>query len=171
MQMVKKITLGVVALWFTLLFFMPKAELYYTLEKTLAKQDIKLNEKHIDEGLFSLTVTDITVFVKGIALANIKELHFFTLLFYTTLDLKDLVVDETLHTKIPAKTKHLHLNHQILNPTQLTLDANGTFGIIEGNIDLMERSIHIDFVKAKDIKMIQHYLKSGEKGWIYEKSF
>jgi uncharacterized membrane protein len=80
MQMVKKSVLIFLMLWFAILLFMPKAELYYTIEKSLAKQDIKLNEKSIEEGPFSLTLKDVTVYVKGIALAKIEELDFFTLL-------------------------------------------------------------------------------------------
>ena len=90
MQMVKKSALIFLMLWFSILLFMPKAELYYTIEQSLAKQDIKLNEKSIEEGLFSLTLKDVTVYVKGIALANIEELDFFTLLFYSSLEVTNL---------------------------------------------------------------------------------
>ncbi|HIP44140.1 MAG TPA: hypothetical protein EYG93_02235 [Sulfurospirillum arcachonense] len=171
MQMVKKIILTVFAVWLTVLFFMPKSELYYRAEKALAKQDIKLNEKSIEEGLFSLSVKKVTVYIKGIPLINIEELNVFTLLFYTSLSIEDLIVDEALHAKIPSHTKELHIKHQLFRPMTLTLDANGSFGEIVGNIDLAQRTIHIDFVETKDISMIQASLTKGEKGWIYEKSF
>jgi len=174
--MVKKIVLAFFVVWLTVLFFMPKSELYYSVEKVLAKQDIKLNEKSIEEGLFSLTVKKVTVYVKGIPLINIEELNVFTLLFYTSLSIEDLIVDEALHTKIPAFTKEAHVKHQLFNPMTLTLDANGSFGEIVGNVDLMHRTVHMDFVDTKDISMIQPSLvkgikTNGKKGWIYEKSF
>lgn len=171
MQMVKKSALIFLAIWFGVLLFMPKAELYYTLEKTLAEQDIKLNEKSIDEGLFSLTLKDVTVYVKGIALANIEELDFFTVLFYSSLDVYNLEVDEALHSKVPALTKEASFTHSIFTPLTVSIDANGTFGKVEGEMNIMDKEVHIDFVKAGDISMIQPYLKKGEKGWFYEKSF
>lgn len=171
MQMVKKIILASFVLWITVLFFMPKAELYYSLEKALDKQDIKLNEKSIEEGLFSLSVKKVTVYIKGIPLINIEELNYFTLLFYSSLNIEDLIVDEALHSKIPAFIKEGHVKHQIFSPMSLTLDANGSFGQIVGNVDLMQGSVHIDFVNTKDISMIQSSLTKGEKGWVYEKSF
>ena len=171
MQMVKKIALIFFAVWFTLLLFMPKAELYYSAEKALDKQDIKLNEKRIEEGVFSLSIKDITVYVKGIPLAHIEELDFFTLLFYSSLRIENLLVDEALHNKMPASTQEAHITHQFFSPMSLNLDANGSFGEIVGNVDMFQNTVHIDFVQTKDISMLLPYLTKGEKGWIYEKSF
>jgi len=171
MQMVKKGALIFLAIWFSVLLFMPKTELYYTLEKTLAKQDIKLNEKSIDEGLFSLTLKDVTVYVKGIALAHIEELDFFTLLFYSSLTVDKLEVDEALHAKVPALTKEASFTHSIFSPLSLSVDANGSFGAIDGEIKLMNKELRIDFVELGDTSMIQSYLTKDEKGWFYEKSF
>jgi len=171
MQMVKKSALILLAIWFSVIVFMPKTELYYTLEKTLAKQDIKLNEKSIDEGLFSLTLKDVTVYVKGIALANIEELDFFTVLFYSSVDVVNLQVDEALHAKVPALTKEASFTHSLLSPLTLSVDANGSFGTIEGDIKLLNKEVRIDFVKVGDMSMIQPYLTKDEKGWFYEKSF
>ena len=176
MQMVKKATLIGFILWLALLLFMPKTELYYTVEKILAKQDIKLNEKSIEEGLFSLNITGLTVFIKGIPLITIEEVNVFTLLFYTSLSVEDLIVDKALHSQVPAFTKEAHAGHHLFNPMNLTLDANGSFGEIEGTVDLAQSNLHIDFVHTKDISMIQHILTkntktNGDRGWIYEKSF
>lgn len=171
MQMVKRITLIFFVGWLAMLVFMPKLELYHAVERELAEQDIKLNEISIEEGLFSLSVKGVTVYVKGIALINIEELNFFTLLFYTSLNIQNLIVDEALQTKVPATTKQAHITHQLFSPLSLTFDANGSFGQIEGNIDLINHKILLGFIEAKDISMIKPFLTKGEKGWIYEKSF
>jgi hypothetical protein len=171
MQMVKKSVLIFLMLWFAILLFMPKAELYYTIEKSLAKQDIKLNEKSIEEGPFSLTLKDVTVYVKGIALAKIEELDFFTLLFYSSLELSNLKVDEALQTKVPATTKEASFTHSILSPLSISIDANGSFGAIDGKVNIINKDLRIDFVEVGDIGMIQPHLTKDEKGWFYEKSF
>jgi len=171
MQMVKKGALIFLAVWFVLLLFMPKAELYYTLEETLAKQDIKFNEKSIEEGLFTLTLKDVTVYVKGIALAQVEELDFFTILFYSSLDVYNLEVDEALHAKVPALTREATFIHNILSPLTVSIDANGSFGMIDGKVDLMSNEVRIDFVEVGNISMIQTFLTKDEKGWFYEKSF
>ena len=171
MQMVKKGALIFLAVWFGLLLFMPKAELYYTLEESLAQKEIKLNEKSIEEGLFSLTLKDVTIYVKGIALANVEELDFFTILFYSSLDVNNLQVDEALHAQVPATIKEASLTHNIFSPNTLSVDANGSFGLVEGEINMMPKKVRIDFVEVDDISMIKSDLTKDEKGWFYEKSF
>jgi len=171
MQMVKKSAFIILAVWFSVLLFMPKAELYYTLEKTLAEQDIKLNEQSINEGLFSLSIKDVTVYVKGIALAHVEELDFFTLLFYSSLEVLNLQVDEALHAKVPATTKEAVFTHSLLSPLSVSVDANGSFGTVEGQANVLDKEVRIDFVEVGNIGMIQPYLKKDEKGWFYEKSF
>ncbi len=171
MQMVKKSIGIIVAIWFTLLLFMPKEEMYYAVEKQLAKQDITLNEKGISEGLFSLKIKDVTVYVKGIALANIEEIDFFSLLFYNRIHLSNLLVDEVLQAQVPTETKEAVLVYHVFSPLRATLDANGSFGEAKGSVDLVHKHMHIDFVKPKKIQMLKPYLKKGSKGWFYEKSF
>lgn len=171
MQMVKKGAVLFGAIWFVVLIFMPKAEFYYAAEKKLLTQDIRLNEGSIEEGLFSLHIKDVTIYVKGIALAHIEELDFFTVLFYNSLEIMQLEVDDALHAKVPPTTKEAKISQHIFSPFRLTLDANGSFGVLEGEGNLLDKEVHIDFVEVKEIGMIQNYLQKNEKGWFYEKSF
>ncbi|SFV71185.1 hypothetical protein MNB_SV-13-777 [hydrothermal vent metagenome] len=171
MQMVKKAFFFVFLTLFFILLFMPKVELYHTLEKTLAKQDIRLNEKTIEKGLFSLTVKDITLYIKGIAIAHIESIEFRTYLFYSRVMITNISIDESLHKQVPAQTDEIKIQHSVSNPLFVSLDANGSFGSILGEIALKERDIKIDFIESKDISMLKAFLTKGEKGWSYEKSF
>jgi len=60
--MVKQIFIFIVLLWFSILLFMPKQELYYKLEKELEIKNIKINEESINTGLFSLTLNHADIF-------------------------------------------------------------------------------------------------------------
>jgi len=171
MQMVKKGFIVFALVWMALLVFMPKAEFYYALESKLAAQDIRLNEGSIEEGLFSLTLHDVTVYVKGIALANIKEVQFFTLLFYSSLTVDTLDVDESFQSKVPAQIKETSITHTLFMPTRLMMDANGSFGVVEGNVNMLKKTIHINFIQTQEMDMLKTFLKKDEKGWYYEGSF
>lgn len=171
MQMVKNALIVLLLVWLGVLGFMPKQELYYTLEEALAKQEIALNEKKINEGLFGLTLEKVSVYVKGIKVATIKELDIFTLLFYTRVELHTLHVDDSLKQMVPQKTKEASLSHSILAPTQLKVEAQGSFGVMMGQVDLLERRVHLDFNESKELHMLGSGLKKGEKGWAYETSF
>jgi len=171
MQMVKKVMLIVLLVWLSLLLFMPKTAFYYSLENALAKKEIRLNEATIEEGLFSLTMEKVTLYVKGIEVAKIKEMSLFTLLFYSTVQIEGVEVDEALHSKIPAFLQEATLRHNILMPLSLSVDANGSFGSVEGEMDLLAGTVHLDFTKVGKIDMLKPFLKKDEKGWYYEGSF
>jgi len=171
MQMVKKIFIALFIAWFGLLLFMPKQEIYYMLEKELEKKEIKINEKSMEEGLFSLTLKQASVYVKGIPIATIEELRFFTMLFYTKVELETLLLDDSLKAMAPQQTDKATLSHSLITPLSASIHAEGSFGGIEGNIDLKERKLHLDFNETKEIEMIRSQLKKDEKGWYYETSF
>ncbi len=171
MQMVKKIFIALFIVWFGLLLFMPKQEMYYKLEKELEKQEIEINEKSIEEGLFSLTVKQASVYIKGIPVATIEELKFFTLLFYTKVELDTLLLDDSLKAMAPQQTDKATLSHSLISPLDTSIHAEGSFGGIEGSVELKERKLHLDFNETKEIEMIRSQLKKDEKGWYYETSF
>ncbi len=150
---------------------MPKQEIYYALEKELAKQEIEINEKSREEGMFFLTLNQLSVYVKGIKIATIDELTFFTLLFYTKVELDTLILDDALKAMAPQQTDKAILSHSIISPLNASIHAEGSFGTIEGSVDLKERKLHLDFNETKEIEMIRSQLKKDEKGWYYETSF
>lgn len=171
MQMVKKIATVVLLIWFVLVLFMPKEEIYFSLEKELVKNDIEINEESRSEGIFSLSLKNVTVYVKGIPLVTVEEINFFTLLFYTSIHFETLMIDESLKTMTPTEIEDLLLSQSILAPLNLSVKAEGPFGEARGNVDLDKRMLRMDFNDTKAIGMLQSKLKQGEKGWYYETSF
>ncbi len=171
MQMVKKGVLVLLVTWLAIVILMPKQEIYYKLEEALDGYEIRLNEEKKSEGLFSLSLKGVTVYVKGINVATIDEVNLFTLLFYNSVELRSLLVDDSLKTMIPQETTSAVLKHSILSPLDVSVAASGSFGSLMGNIDLNERTVHLDFNESKNIQMLKPSLKKSEKGWVYETSF
>ena len=171
MQMVKKSFIVLIVAWLGILVLMPKQEIYYKLEEELAKQEIKLNEEKVDEGIFSLTLNQVSVYYKGINVATIEEVSLCTVLFYSSLELRSLQMDDSLKTMVPEETKKALLSHSILSPLNISVDASGSFGSMVGKIDLGERKVRLDFNESKNIEMLKPQLKKDEKGWFYETSF
>jgi len=150
---------------------MPKQALYYKLEEELLKNDIKINEQSIEEGLFSLTLHNSKVYVKGIQLATIEKIDFFTLLFYTKVEVNKLLLDESLKNVTPTKIDTIVVTHAIWNPLNIVLGAQGSFANVGGSVSLVERHIRLDFNETKNIEMLKNNLKQDEKGWFYETTF
>jgi len=171
MQMVKKTVIALVLLWFALLLFMPKIQLYYLLEHNLAKREIKLNESRISESPFGLRVTGMQVYFKGIPIAKIEKTEAVTLLFYNRISTAQITLDALLKEKFPASIEKLVFQYSLIDPLHIHISGSGSFGTLEGNYDLRAHKLHIDIAAGKDIGMIGQWLKRGEKGYYYETSF
>ena len=171
MQMVKNILIAFMIVWLGILLFMPKQEFYYKLEEELAKHEIKLNEAKMNEGLFSLDLKQVTVHFKGINVATIEEVSLFTLLFYNSIELRSLVVDDSLKKMLPQEIESAVARYSILSPSEVKVDASGSFGSMAGKIDLSEAKVRLDLNESKNIEMLKPQLKKDEKGWYYETSF
>jgi len=169
--MVKKGLIVFVAVWLSILVLMPKQELYFKLEEALEGYDIKLNEEKVEEGFFSVTLKDVSVYVKGIDVATIKELKFSTFLFYNRIALQALHLDETLKNMMPQETQQAVIVYSVLSPLKISIEASGSFGGMDGLADLRERKVRLDFNESKNIGMLKPQLKQDEKGWFYETSF
>ena len=171
MQMVKNILISLFFIWFAILIFMPKQKFYYTLERELLKQGVEINEKSIEEGIFSLNITDAKIYVKGIEVANIDEINFFTLLFYSNVTISTIIIDDYLKEYTPGDIDKLITMHSILAPLKAFVTISGDFGIAEGIVDVKNRDLRIDIVDIEKVKSIKSMLKKDEKGWYYETSF
>ncbi len=171
MQMVKNTFIVLFIIWLSGLVLMPKKEFYYKLEEELAKYEVKLNEEKIHDGFFTLDVENVTVYVKGINVATIEELNLFTLLFYSSITLQSLHIDDLLKAMVPQETKNAVLKHFIFSPFEVSVDASGSFGSMSGSIDLNEQKVYLDFNESKNIEMLKPKLTKDEEGWHYETSF
>jgi len=172
MQVVKKFFIVLFVLWFALLLFMPKKELFYTLEKDLKAQGVQINEKGIEEGLFSLSLIDATIFYKGIKVAIVEKVNIFTLLFTTNIHISTLELDDSLKAFAPQKIDSADITHRLFAPYTLHITALGSFGKMEGSADLKAGKVRLDFLNTtKEIDVIRSQLKKDEKGWYYETSF
>jgi hypothetical protein len=171
MQMVKKTAGFLLVLWMALIVFMPKEELYFSLEKVLAKQGIEINEAQISEGWFTLKLHELTVYAKGIKMANIQDVECFTLLFYTHIMVNGVTVDKALKSMLPTKIETLQLTHSVLSPLQVQIEGKGSFGVATGTIDLTARKIHIEFEKSAKLGTFRSQLKHGKEGWYYESTY
>ena len=171
MQMVKKALMVLFTVWFAFVLFMPKRNLYYKVEQELSTQGIKINEAKISEGMFTLDIDKAVIYIKGIDLIHVKQVSFFSLLFYSSISLEEVVLDESLSSMAPTRLETATLSHVIWSPGHISVSGKGDFGIFEGDIDLVQRKVHLDFIESSKLGALKHQLKEGKKGLYYETSF
>ncbi len=169
MQVVKRIIAILIVLPLAVMFFMPKKELYYFLEKKLYAQQIMISDERLQEGLLSLTIAHPVFSLDGVSLAKAEHITLWSLLFYTKADVEGMVVAEELPAEISIRT--LTVTHTLLSPMKIVLSGESSIGALQGYIDLGTRILHLDIAKAEKNKSVSKYLKKGQKGWYYESKF
>lgn len=176
MQMVKRILGGFFLTLIFLWLFAPKIELYYLLEKSLKKNNIILSNETVTDTWYGLNISNADLYIElngdTMKVANAVELNLNFFFLYNTLTINQVTMDKALSKLAPKSINNLNARYSILNPLKVELDGDGSFGVLDGEVRLIERKVEILFPVAKDLKTIQKFLKKNkEKGWLYETNY
>jgi len=170
MQVVKNTFIILLSALIAFLIFMPKKELYYTLEHQLVKLGVKLNEKDITETVSALKIDGMKVYYEGIRLMDVESSTLTTFVFFNKINLHKIAIASSLKSMLPQNIDDINITYSVLSPMKANISANGDFGELKGYMDF-NRTIHLDFVKVGDIKKFKRELKKNENGWYYENQF
>jgi len=172
MQMVKRILGGFFLSLILLWLFAPKVELYYLLEKSLKERNIIISNETITDTWYGLKIENATLYVAGAKVANAAQLNFNFFLFYNTLKISEVKMDKSLSNMAPKEVNYFSAIYSVLNPLNVKLDGEGSFGVLDGTVNLKNREVEILFPVTKEIKTIKKFLKKDkEKGWLYETNY
>ena len=172
MQMVKRIVGGFFLSLILLWLFAPKVELYYLLEKSLKEKGIVISNETITDTWYGFKVENAEVYVAGAKIVNVTDLDFNFFLFYNTLEINEIKMDKSLSNIAPKEIHNISAIYSILDPLKIKLDGDGSFGVIDGVINLIDKKVEILFPITKEIKTIKKFLKKDkEKGWFYETNY
>lgn len=158
-----------------LLIFLPKESIYNFIEQELSKQNIIISNETRDEKLLSLDIKNAKVFYEGIEGVNIKDINFLSLLVYSKISVKNLEISKSLSSFFPGRIKNIELKHSVLDYKNIIVSSLGDFGVLNGTINLINRTITLKLKSSS--KMKREYskvlrsmkLKDGE--YIYEYRF
>jgi hypothetical protein len=172
--MMKKILLIVVSFALGLIFFMPKMNLYYTMENILKKEHIMIEEGSIKDRWFDLHITDATLLYDGIASVNVGDISVKPWLVYNTLSATDVAPTKQLQQMLNVQAKEVSLRYSLLDYKHVLIEANGDFGEVEGSADIFAHTIRLNLTPSEAFKnspLIGQYFQKSEEGLIYESKF
>ena len=147
-----------------LIIFMPKENLFFTLQKELKKENIFINTK-ASSNLIDLKLDNSKIFVNKINIANIESIKITPLLFFNKIDLKNIKIDFN-HLNID----NLNLTYSVLTPFNVDIKGSSNFATIKGFIDLKNRNMKIYLLNLTN-KTIKSFLKKDKKGYFYAQKF
>jgi hypothetical protein len=153
---------------FALALFIPKSSLYYLAEKSLKEYDITISDERVHESLLSLEVSDLKLALKGISSADISSVRFVFLGVYNSIELRQLRLSSLVDIYLPPKIQEISIEYSLLTPLSVTIDAQGDFGLLSGELNLMDLRVN---ARLKPSKLMLHkyrnslrFFKKSQKG-------
>ena len=172
MQMVKRIVGGFFLALLLLWFFAPKQELYYLLEKSLKEKNIIISNETVKDTWIGLKIENADIYNNGIKMANGVNLNFMFLFLFVKLDIDNVNVNKAFHAMSPKKIDTLTATYSVINPLNVVLKGEGSFGTLDGKVALKDRRVEILFPNPKELKTVKKFLKKDTtKGWYYETNY
>jgi len=158
-------TLAIILSFFIgLVVFVPKENLFFTLQKELNKQHICIDTK-TKENLLSLKLRNSKIFVNNINFFNIQKTDILFLLLYNKINIENIKIDFK-----NLKINHLNIIYSVLNPLNISIKGSANFANIEGNIDLKTKKLKVYLLNLTN-SSIKSFLKKDKKGYFYVQTF
>lgn len=158
-----------------LLYFFPKAPLFYFVERQIEPFGVLINEEAVNGG-FTLRILGSTWYVKEIKSAEVAAIELSPWLVYNALHIRDVNVSSAAASFIPTHLDTLHVSHSLLAPLQLHLKATGDFGEASGRFTLDSRELNITVIPSsimsKKYRSSMRMLRRNSSGeYHYDKRF
>jgi len=154
----------IISILLGVILFMPKENLFFTLQKELSKQNIYINTK-TSSNLLSLNLSNSTIFVDKMDLAKIKQTNILPLIFFNKIELNKISINFN-----NLQIKHLNIIYSILDPFKIKIDGNSNFANITGIINLKNHKLKIYLLNLTN-NTIKSFLKKDKKGYFYVQTF
>jgi hypothetical protein len=175
MKRILKLFLYLFAFIVFFIIFLPKESFYNLLEKELEKNQIVVSNETKKEEIFSFSVLNADIFYQGINMAKVDDITFKTYLFQTKVDIKNINFLDTLSSFAPTPINEVILEHSVLDINKINIKSSGTFGELNGKINILKREVKIELNASTLMKNsygnLLRYMKFENERYIYEYKF
>ena len=160
----------------TVLYFIPKTNLYYQLEHKLQPHGIIVHNEHVDDKWFWLEITDAQLYVQKIESLHVSKARVMLLGFYNRVDLEEILLASTLGQFVPEKISKATLRYALYNPLNIKGTLLGDFGQAEVNIDLYEGLFTADIqvselMRTRFSSTLRNFIRDKKGVYHYEYRF
>jgi len=159
----KKILIFLVGFFLGLIVFMPKDNLYFTLQKYLSKENIYINSDIY--SFVNLNLKKGTIYYNGMDLVAFDKVIISPFIFFNKIEADNIKIKFQ-----NLKIKKIDVVYSIINPLKVYIKGSSNFGEIDGYIDLIKRQVKI-YILNLNSNFLKSLLKKDKKGYFYYVSF
>ena len=159
-----------------LIYFTPKASLYYKAEQELQKHKVILADEEVKEKLFYLELQNTTLYFQTIPSAKVEWMEFKFLVIYNTVHIKNIELSSVVASFIPVHIDDVAIKYTLLNPLNVLATASGEFGTLNASVNLKRRTLLVNLKPSKIMirnhrNTLREFHKNEVGEYTYEKTF
>lgn len=167
--MVKKIVIIAVVFFLSFIILAPKERLIFLAEEKFAQNDIILSNEVTKAKLMGVEIANGEISIKGISVGKIDTIDIFSMLFYSSVDVENIKLDEASKGMIPISEFNLSLSHSLFSPKSLHLVLQHGANEVDADITFMdEGQLRIEVDDINGSEWLKPMMKKDENGWYYE---
>lgn len=160
----------------TILYFIPKTNLYYKLEHILKPHGIVIHNEHVDDRWFWLEITDAQIYIQKLESMHVQKTQIMLFGGYNRVDLEGIVLASTLEHFVPKNIQSAKLRYTLFDPINIHATVVGDFGTAEITLDLYERLARAEIkastlMKSKFSATLQNFTRDKKGVYHYEYRF
>ena len=160
----------------SLLYFLPKKNLYYYGEQELKRYHGVIGNEYVTQHPFSLQIEHGDIFVEGIRVAKVMDTSIGVYLLYNSLQAKQIRLSGMAKNFIPTKIDSLEITYTLWDPLRVKLASTGEFGTSWGYFDIRKQKLVLELNASKKMqtqyfKILSKMKKRKDGGYRYEQSF
>jgi hypothetical protein len=132
--------------------FLPKESIYFYLERVLLEKKIVISNENISEKFSGINISNGNIYYENINVANVKEIDIETFLLYTSIKIEDVKLLKSLESFSPSPIDEILIKYSLIDFDKIKLSANGSFGEINGSIDIFTRVLNFELIASNKMK-------------------
>jgi len=158
-----------------LIYFSPKNNMYYLLEKELKSESLIVNNELVNDKGFTLNIKNATILTNSILIAEVMNIDFNFFIFYNSININTITLNEISKSLIPLNIQKVDIYYSIVNPLNILLSGEGEFGKFKAKFNMLNQILDIKLepsklMKSKYKNTLRKFKKSENGEYIYEKT-
>jgi len=134
------------------IFFFPKDNLYYLLEKKLSENKLIISNEVLEEKLLSYSIKKPDIYYENTKVSQLKDISFEMLFFKNSIKLSNIKIVDDFKKMLPENIDFITVTHNIKNPILLDIQSKGEFGTLSGTIRLYDKIVNINLNASNKMK-------------------
>ncbi len=170
----KKFIIYFIIIYLSLIFFMPKENLWFTVEHFLKKDSLIVSNEKVKDFGFLLDIKGGNLYFEDLKVAKIEDFKVFPYIFYNLFLVKNINTTKEVENIINLKVKNLKLYQSIIKPFKVFIKGEANIGEIKGFLDLKRKALKLvltPLASFQNKKSLLRFFKKTKEGFVYEYSF